>query len=243
MKEVAISCKNISKHYGEGEMRIDALKNVTLEINSGELTILEGPSGSGKSTLLSIITTILTPDFGELYLLNQEMLHISPAKRAKFCSQKLGIVFQSLFLIPTLTVAENVSLPLIVAGYPEKEIEERAMATLKRMKMDHRASVSPASLSKGQQQKIAISRAIINESKILICDEPTSALDQHSGHDTMDILKELAIEAKKAVLVVTHDHRIFSFADRIISISDGLITSDSTSNVNDSLITSGSNHE
>lgn len=243
MKEAAIRCRNLSKHYGEGEMRIDALKHVNLDIYSGELTILEGPSGSGKSTLLSIITTILTPDSGELHLLGQEMLKMSPAKRAKFSSRNLGIVFQSLFLIPTLSVAENVSLPLIIAGYPEKEVEEKTMETLKKMKMDHRASVSPASLSKGQQQKIAISRAIINESKILICDEPTSALDQQSGHDTMEILKALAIEAKKAVLVVTHDHRIFSFADRIISISDGLITSGSVSNINDNLITSGSTHE
>jgi putative ABC transport system ATP-binding protein len=110
------------------------------------------------------------------------------------------------------------------------------------MNMDHRASVSPASLSKGQQQKVAISRAIIHESKVLVCDEPTSALDQHAGHDTMEILKELSQEGQ-AVLVVTHDHRIFPFADRIISISDGEITADKESNINDGLITSGSTHE
>jgi putative ABC transport system ATP-binding protein len=224
MSEIAISCRGIKKSYGDNETKVDALKGVDLDIYLGQLTILEGPSGSGKSTLLSIITTILTPDAGELSLLGQEMRHLLPDERAQFCLKNLGIVFQSLFLIPTLTVAENVSLPLLVAGYSPKAAIEKTMATLKKMKMDHRARVSPSNLSKGQQQKVAISRAIINESKILVCDEPTSALDQHSGHDTMEILKELATDACKAVLVVTHDHRIFSFANRIISINDGLIT-------------------
>jgi putative ABC transport system ATP-binding protein len=227
MKEIAISCRGIRKSYGENETRIDALKEVDLDIYSGQLTILEGPSGSGKSTLLSIITTILTPDAGELHLLGQEVLRLSPDARSLFCRNNLGIVFQSLFLIPTLSVAENVSLPLIINGSRPEEAKDRVMDALKKMKMDHRAEVSPASLSKGQQQKIAISRAIINESKILVCDEPTSALDQNSGHETMEILKDLATHSAKAVLVVTHDHRIFSFADRIISINDGLITSGS----------------
>lgn len=221
---IAIKCRGIKKHYGENETRIDALKGIDIDVYSGELTILEGPSGSGKSTLLSIITTILTPDSGELYLLGKEMLHISQNQRAQFCRTHLGIVFQSLFLIPTLSALENVSLPLLIAGDTEKEAVEKSMETLKTMKMDHRAHVSPASLSKGQQQKIAISRAIVNESQIVVCDEPTSSLDQHAGHDTMEILKELAKKERKAVLVVTHDHRIFSFADRIISINDGLIT-------------------
>lgn len=224
MKEIAIFCKGIKKSYGDNETRVDALKGVDLDIYLGDLTMLVGPSGSGKSTLLSIITTILTPDAGELHLLGKEMLHVSQDVRAKFRLNHLGIVFQSLFLIPTLSVAENVSLPLLVAGCPPKEALEKTMDTLKKMKIDHRAEVSPSNLSKGQQQKVAISRAIINDSKILVCDEPTSALDQHSGHDTLDILKDLANNASKAVLVVTHDHRIFSFADRIISMNDGLIT-------------------
>lgn len=227
MSNIAISCRGIKKHYGEHEQRVEALRGIDLDIYMGQLTILEGPSGSGKSTLLSIITTILTPDSGQLQLLGKEMLHISQDARARFCRENLGIVFQSLFLIPTVSVVDNVTLPLLVGGTGKKEAYEKAMDTLKKMKMDHRAEVSPASLSKGQQQKVAISRAIVNDSKILVCDEPTSALDQQSGQDTMEILKELASKASKAVLVVTHDHRIFSFADRIISINDGLITSGS----------------
>lgn len=228
MSKIAISCRGIKKSYGENETLIEALRGIDLDIYAAELTILEGPSGSGKSTLLSIITTILTPDTGQLHLLGEDMLHISSDQRSEFCRRNLGIVFQSLFLIPTLTVAENVALPLLVGGTPKKEAYERAIDTLKTMKMDHRSETSPLALSKGQQQKVAISRAIINESKILVCDEPTSALDQQSGHDTMDILKELATDGQKAVLVVTHDHRIFSFADRIISINDGLITAGNT---------------
>lgn len=226
MNDIAIKCRGIKKHYGDEETRVDALKGIDLDIRLGELTILEGPSGSGKSTLLSIITTILTPDSGQLHLLGHEMLHTSQNERASFCLKYLGIVFQSLFLIPTLSVLENVSLPLLVAGIPKKEVSERVMETLKKMKIDHKAKISPSDLSKGQQQKVAISRAIINESKILVCDEPTSALDQQAGHDTMEILKDLS-RASKAVLVVTHDHRIFPFADRIISMNDGLITSGS----------------
>jgi putative ABC transport system ATP-binding protein len=222
--KTAIKCTGIKKHYGENETRIDALKGIDLEVYSGELTILEGPSGSGKSTLLSIITTILTPDAGELFLLGRDMLNISQNQRADFCRIHLGIIFQSLFLVPTLSVVENVSLPLLISGIGEKKAAERSMEVLKKMKMDHRANVSPASLSKGQQQKVAISRAIVNESQIVVCDEPTSSLDLHSGLDTMEIFKQLAKEASKAVLVVTHDHRIFSFADRIVSINDGLIS-------------------
>lgn len=228
MNKIAISCRGIKKSYGEKETLIEALRGIDLDIYSSQLTILEGPSGSGKSTLLSIITTILTPDAGDLHLLDKEMLNISQDVRSEFCQRNLGIVFQSLFLIPTLSVLENVALPLLVGRVPQKEAYERAMETLKTMKMDHRTETSPSSLSKGQQQKVAIARAIVNESKILVCDEPTSALDQHSGQETMSILKELATVSSKAVLVVTHDHRIFSFADRVVSINDGLITAGST---------------
>ena len=225
-KEIAIRCRGIKKSYGQNEIRVEALKGIDLDIFSNQLTILEGPSGSGKSTLLSIITTILTPDAGSLQLLGKEMLHISQEARARFCRNNIGIVFQSLFLIPTISVVDNVTLPLLVGGMKQKEAVEKSMETLKKMKMEQRANVSPASLSKGQQQKVAIARAIVNESRILVCDEPTSSLDQNSGHDTMEILKGLSKES--SVLVVTHDHRIFSFADRIISINDGLITSGNT---------------
>lgn len=223
MDQIAISCKNIKKSYGKNETRIDALKGVDLEIKKKELTLLVGPSGSGKTTLLSVITTILTPDEGELHLLGQDINRMSANQKAQFCRDNLGIVFQSLFLIPTLSAAENISLPLLVAGMSQEKANERSIEILERFNLANRCDTSPANLSKGQQQKIAIGRAIANDSKIMVCDEPTSSLDQHAGHEIMEILKNLAVQSSKAVLVVTHDHRIFPFADRIITMSDGLI--------------------
>lgn len=226
MDEIAIKCKGIKKTFGEGENRIQALKGVDLEIYKGELTLLVGPSGSGKSTLLSIITNILTPDDGELFLLGQNIKEMSENERAHFCQKHLGIVFQALFLIPMLTVAENIILPITISGGDEEEGLKRAEDLLRQMNLENRSHVSPGVLSRGQQQRVAIARAMINDAKIIICDEPTSALDQQNGLQIMSLLHELAKHSSRAVLVVTHDHRIFPFADRIIKLSDGQITED-----------------
>jgi putative ABC transport system ATP-binding protein len=226
MDQTAITCRGIKKSYGEGETRIDALKGISLDIYPGQLTLLVGPSGSGKSTLLSIITTILTPDEGQLFLLGEEVNKMEDSERAKFCLENLGIVFQSLFLIPTLTVAENVSLPLLIAGYTEEAAANKSKELLSRMNIANRSEISPYDLSKGQQQRVAIARAMVNNSKIIVCDEPTSSLDQASGSNVMNLLHEVARESSRAVLVVTHDHRIFSHADRIIEMNDGQIVSE-----------------
>lgn len=223
MDSVTIQCKGIRKSYGQKETRIEALKDINISVEDGKLTLLVGPSGSGKTTLLSIITTILTPDAGQLFLLGQEVNKFSDNDKAKFCQKNLGIVFQSLFLIPTLSVLENVTLPLLVAGMKQRDAEEKSLNMLKTLNILNRAETSPASLSKGQQQRVAIARAMVNDAQILVCDEPTSALDQTAGLEIMSILKELALQALKTVLVVTHDHRIFHFANEIIHISDGLI--------------------
>jgi putative ABC transport system ATP-binding protein len=221
--KVIISCRGIRKCYGEKENCIEALKGIDLDIHQGELTLLVGPSGSGKTTLLSIMSTILTPDEGLLYILGHETSKMSENEKAEFRSKNLGIVFQSLFLIPTLTVAENVSLPLLVGGKKEEEALDKAHETLKKLSIDQRSHVSPAFLSKGQQQRVAIARAMVNDSKIILCDEPTSSLDQAAGHEIMALLHDLAVHSSRGVLVVTHDHRTFPFADRIITLSDGKI--------------------
>ncbi len=225
MNEVAIKCRGIRKHYGEKEARVDALRGINLDIYQGQLTLLVGPSGSGKTTLLSIITTILTPDEGQLILLGQDVKKMSDSQKAKFCRENLGIVFQSLFLIPTLSVIENITLPLIIGGWDKRIAEKKGMELLDYMHLAPRSHASPFSLSKGQQQRVAIARAMVNDSKILVCDEPTSALDQTSGLEIMTLLREKVLQSSRAVLVVTHDHRTFSFADRIININDGQITS------------------
>lgn len=223
MGSIAIQCHGIRKTYGDEENSIEALKGIDLEIEMGKLTLLVGPSGSGKSTLLSIITTILTPDAGTLFLLGNDVYAMSDNERAKFCRNNLGIVFQALFLIPTITVLENIALPLLVAGIEEKESLEKAMGVLNKMKLGYRAHTSPTHLSRGQQQRVAIARAVVNDSKIIVCDEPTSSLDQAGGLEAMGLLQELAHQTSRAVLVVTHDPRTFSFADRMIKISDGRI--------------------
>lgn len=224
MNEAAISCQGIRKHYGEGDGRFEALKGIDLDIFHGQLTLLVGPSGSGKTTLLSIITTILTPTAGDLFLLSRDIFKMSDDERANFCRKHLGIVFQSLYLIPTLTVIENVTLPLVIAGVKPSDARDRGMAILAQLHLDHKANALPPALSKGQQQRIAIARAMINDSKILVCDEPTSALDQTAGHDVMTLLKEKVLHNERAVLVVTHDQRTFPFADRIIQMNDGMIS-------------------
>src|SRR5262249_1166359 len=150
MSQIAIECKGIKKSYGSQETRIDALKGIDLTVNLGELTLLVGPSGSGKSTLLSIITTILTPDEGKLSLLGNDMSRMSHDEKSHFCLKNLGMVFQSLFLIPSLTVLENVTLPMLVDGRSEKEAESKAMDMLDRMNIANRAESSPDYLSKGQ---------------------------------------------------------------------------------------------
>lgn len=224
MQSIAIKCKGIKKSYGAGENRVDALKTTHLEIHKNQLTLLVGPSGSGKTTLVSIIATILSPDEGELILLDQKMDLMSELEKADFRCKNIGFVFQSLFLIPTLSIAENVALPLIVGGMQEKSALEKAIHFLEKVHLAHRAQVSPTNLSKGQQQRVAIVRAMINDAAIIICDEPTSSLDHVSGFEIMEFLHELAKNSTKAVLVVTHDPRIFSYADRIIAMSDGEIT-------------------
>ncbi len=223
MHTLAISCKGIKKHYGKGENRFEALKGIDLDVHKGELTLLVGPSGSGKTTLLSILTAVLTPDSGQVLLLNQNIWNMSEKERSKFCSEHLGIVFQSLYLIPTLSVLENITLPLIIAGKKTKSAKDKAMELLERMHLAHRAHSPPRDLSKGQQQRVAIARAMINDSEILVCDEPTSALDQTAGHEIMVLLREKVLHSSRAVLVVTHDQRTFPFADRIIEMNDGMM--------------------
>ncbi len=224
MKKHAIRCKGIRKTYGEGDAKTEALKGIDLDISTGQLTLLVGPSGSGKTTLLSVITSVLTPDEGELFILDQDVHRMSDDQRSHFCSKNLGIVFQSLFLIPTLTVEENVALPLIVAGKTETQAHGKAQELLERFKIGKYSAVSPSCLSKGQQQRVAIARALIHDPSIIICDEPTSALDHAHGMTVMSILHELSSNDSKAVLVVTHDQRTFAYADRIINMDDGLIT-------------------
>lgn len=220
---MTVQCKGICKYYGDGENRFEALKEVSLELSAGKLTLLVGPSGSGKTTLLSIMYTILTPDEGDLFILGQQINKMSEVEKAQFRNQNMGVIFQALYLIPTLTVLENIIIPLLIQGEDEEKAKEKAVGLLKELNLSEKIHTPPTQLSRGQQQRVAIARALINNPKIIMCDEPTSALDEKAGLDFMSILRDHALQNNQTVLVVTHDQRIFPFSDRIIKINDGMI--------------------
>lgn len=220
---ISIKCEGIRKKFINGESTTEALRGIDVEILDEKLTLLVGPSGSGKTTLLSIIETILTPDAGDLFILGNHINKMNELQKAHFRNQNIGVVFQALHLIPTLTVLENVILPLLIRGQEENEVKKKGILLLEQLQIGEKRDLPPTQLSRGQQQRAAIARALINDPKIILCDEPTGALDQENGHAFMTILRHLASFEGRTVFVITHDHRIFPFADHIININDGLI--------------------
>lgn len=220
---ITLQCKKIKKFYGEGESRVEALRGIDLDVMAGQLTLLVGPSGSGKTTLLSIMHTILTPDEGELFILGAPINPMTELEKSEFRIQHIGMIFQMLYLIPTLTVLENIILPLTIKGEDQVKGKKKALDLLEQLNIASKVNAPVNHLSRGQQQRVAIARALINDPKIIMCDEPTSALDHVAGFEFMTILRDLAHHDHRTVIVVTHDHRTFTFADRIVNISDGML--------------------
>jgi putative ABC transport system ATP-binding protein len=220
----AVQCRHITKDFGEGETRVQALRGVDLEIPPGEMTLLVGPSGCGKTTLLSVIAGILEPTQGDVSLLGVELTALRGREKVEFRGRNIGFVFQQYNLLPALTAAENAAVPLLIAGVPRRQAVAKATALLGALGMADRAHALPAQLSGGQQQRVAIARALVHEPRVLICDEPTSALDAQAGQNILETLKRVAVQPDRAVIVVTHDSRIFHFADRIVHMNDGRIT-------------------
>lgn len=200
-----------------------ALRGVDLEIRSGELLMLVGPSGCGKTTLISIITSILDQDAGRCEVLGRDLHSMSDDERARFRGESIGFVFQAFNLLPALTALENISVPLLINGVSRKDAERRARTVLETVGLGARADALPSKLSGGQQQRVAIGRALVHKPRLIICDEPTSNLDTAAGHEMMDILRDLARAPDRALIVVTHDNRIFDFADRTARMEDGKI--------------------
>ena len=219
-----VEATNVSKTLGSGPASVQALKGVDLTLNGGELTVLMGPSGSGKTTLLSILGCMLAPTAGTVRICGVSTGGAPPEELAKIRRQHIGFVFQSYHLFSTLTVAENVQLALDVRGEHGVKAVTKAEETLASVGLTPKMASFPRQLSGGEQQRVAIARAIVAEPSIILADEPTAALDAVNGHATMTILSALAKRQDRAVLVVTHDPRLFGFADRIIRIEDGLLT-------------------
>lgn len=220
---LAVRCKGITKNYGSGEAMVRALRGVDLDVRRGELLLLVGPSGCGKTTLISIIAAILDQDSGECQVLGRDIQQLQAMERAHFRGTSVGFVFQVFNLLPALTLLENVTIPLLLNGVSRVEAENKAGETLDMVGLGTRKNAYPAQISGGQQQRVAIARALVHNPKLIVCDEPTSNLDHKSGQSMMNLLHDKAKTPDRTIIVVTHDPRIYGFADRIAKMDDGRI--------------------
>jgi putative ABC transport system ATP-binding protein len=229
-KKLSIQVRNVSKTFGQGDDQVHALKNVSLDVYEGELMMIVGPSGCGKTTLLSTIAGTLHFDAGTIRVLDYELETLNKDKLAEFRSVNIGFIFQQYHLIPTLTCVENSSIPLIIQGKSRNLAFESAKNILEKVGLGDKYNKLPRQLSGGQQQRVAVARALIHEPPIVICDEPTSALDFETGTKVMELLKHIAQTHNRSVIVVTHDHRIYKYADRVIEMDDGAVQSVTNNN-------------
>ncbi|MGR9087483.1 MAG: ABC transporter ATP-binding protein [Gammaproteobacteria bacterium] len=220
---VAVRCEGLVKTYDLGEQKVTALSGVNLDVNLGELTMLVGPSGCGKTTLISVMAGILDQDRGVCEVFGEDIRHMRSRDKLSFRARNIGFVFQAYNLLPTLTAAENVAIPLIINGSKRQQAQKQAEAVLEHVGLGSRTTSLPSQLSGGQQQRVAIARALVHNPRLIVCDEPTSALDHETGHQIMEILKQVAQHKDRALVIVTHDARIFGFADRIAKMDDGRI--------------------
>jgi putative ABC transport system ATP-binding protein len=226
VKDPAIEVRDVSKTYAAGEAAMRALDHVDLDVHRGELVLLMGPSGSGKTTLLSIMGCILRPSGGTIRLLGRDVTALDERALPRVRLDSIGFVFQGFNLFPALTAAGNIALALDLKRVPRREAARRSALLLEQVGLGAKRDASPADLSGGQKQRVAIARAIAGDPPIVLADEPTAALDTHSGHAVMELLRTLARERDRAVVIVTHDPRLLGYADRIVSIEDGRIVRD-----------------
>jgi putative ABC transport system ATP-binding protein len=217
----AIAITSISKTYGLGLTAVRALVDVSLDVYGGEVLLMMGPSGSGKTTLLSIMGGILDASSGSVRVHGEELVGMPERERPRIRRTHIGFVFQGFNLFPALTALENVALPLDVRGERGPEARDKARVALERVGLGDKIRAHPADLSGGQKQRVAIARALVGDPSIVLADEPTAALDSVSGRSVLELLRELARGAGRAVVLVTHDARAVAYADRIVSIEDG----------------------
>src|SRR5229473_1242586 len=221
----AVSCRHVKKEFGTGDNRALVLRGIDFDVHFGEMTLLVGPSGCGKTTLLSVVAGLLKEKDGEISVLGQNIDELSGTDSVLFRRKNLGFVFQQYNLLPALTATENAAVPLLAAGMNRKRAVEQASSLLSEMGLEKRLHALPAELSGGQQQRVALARALVHEPRLIVCDEPTSALDHETGRAVMELLTKVAVRDDRAVIIVTHDARIFDFADQIAHMDDGRIVS------------------
>lgn len=221
--ETAIVCRSLTKSYYTGGTVTPALQGIDITINSGELFMLVGPSGCGKTTLISVIAGILNSDSGECRLFGADLQGMNDNERTLYRGRNVGFVFQAYNLIPSLTSAENVAIPLLLRGTTRVEALRKARQILERVGLGAKTEANPNQLSGGQQQRVAIARALVHDPKLIVCDEPTSALDHTTGAEIMELFRHEALNGNRTLVIVTHDSRIFHYADRIARMDDGRI--------------------
>ncbi len=223
MSSIIVSCKDVVKTYKSGEAKVQALRGVTLDIYENELLMLVGPSGCGKTTFVSVLSGLLDFDSGECRVFGKDIATLSDEEMTALRGKNVGFVFQAFNLLPSLSAVENVALPLTIAGEKRAKVLSLAKKMLTEVGLAGKEAVKPAALSGGQQQRVAIARALVHDPKFVICDEPTSSLDHHSGQIVMELLQKIIKEKGASMIVVTHDERIYKYADRIVHMEDGKI--------------------
>lgn len=213
----------VTKSFGSGDAKTIALKGVDFDARQGELLMIVGPSGCGKTTLLSVIAGTLAFDGGEVNVFGNKLHSMSKGETTRFRGKNIGFIFQQFNLIPTLSCIENISVPLLINGSSRSVAERKAEEALELVGLKGRGNERPTNLSGGQQQRVAIARSLVHEPRLIICDEPTSALDKDNGAKIMELLRDIARAPDRCVIVVSHDNRIYHFADRMTEMEDGKV--------------------
>lgn len=221
MTNFAIDAHAVTKWFGEGDARTCALRDVSVQAKFGEMLLIVGPSGSGKTTLLSVISGILRPDSGDVVVDGVDLWKQANDTIADFRLNRIGFVFQDYHLFARLTTAENVAIPLILKRKPWDDAIAEALKYLQIVGLEKRAQLPPVKLSGGEQQRVAIARAIVSQPDILIFDEPTASLDGDTGRSIIEFVKHQVLNQHRCIVIVTHDSRIFDYADRILRMEDG----------------------
>jgi len=224
--EGVIVAKGVKKVYDSGKVRVEALRGVDFSVKEGEMVAVMGPSGCGKTTLLNCISGLDDITGGEIYIRGKPLSKMNDRDRTRFRAEKIGFVFQAYNLLPVLTSAENVELPLLISGVQPKEARKKATEALRSVGLEDWQNHKPAELSGGQQQRVAIARSLVNKPEIVFGDEPTGNLDSESSKEIMELLKRLNKQNKQSYIIVTHDYNIGRMADRIVMMKDGLVEKD-----------------
>lgn len=223
MSECMISCSGVTKVYVMGKEEVHALRGVSIDIEQGEYVSIMGPSGSGKSTLFNMVGGLDTPTTGEVQVAGCRLADLNSSQLAWFRCRKIGFIFQSFNLIPTMSALENVAIPRVFAGETPRAAREAARRVLDRVGLGHRLDHLPSQVSGGQQQRIAIARALVNEPLIVLADEPTGNLDLHTGEEIIDLLNEMKANLGVTIITATHDMKMLSCSDKIVRIEDGSV--------------------